>query len=107
VLLVGLPIELQQKLTLHLQLHLRVLLEDLGVTLTQQLGDPFVGNAASRKPGGIRRTQIVNPKIRNAGAAQRCVPGPLERLLMGNRICAARKESRPGARQLNLVLECL
>src|ERR1035438_7112341 len=35
VLLVGLPIELQQGLPLHLQLHLRILLEDLGVTLTK------------------------------------------------------------------------
>ena len=36
-----LPVGLQQCLSLHLQFHLRVLLEDVGVTLAQQLGDPF------------------------------------------------------------------
>ena len=41
--LVGSTIELFQGFALHLQLHLRILLEDLRVALTKHLGNPFVG----------------------------------------------------------------
>ena len=40
--LVGRAIELLQRLALHLQLHLRVLLEDLGVALTKELCHPLL-----------------------------------------------------------------
>ena len=44
---VGLAIEFLQSFSLHLQLHLRVLLEDLRITLAKHLGDPFVSYATS------------------------------------------------------------
>src|SRR5712692_5555330 len=59
--LVGLPVNLFQSLALHLQLHLRVLLEDLRVALPKHLCHPLVGHAARAQPGSVRRTKIVNP----------------------------------------------
>jgi len=53
-------------LALHLQLHLRVLLENLRVSLPQQLCDPLVGNAAGTEPRRVGGTQVVDAEIRNA-----------------------------------------
>ena len=39
--------------TLHLKLHLRVLLEDLRVALAEQLRDPFVRNATGAEPRSV------------------------------------------------------
>jgi hypothetical protein len=62
------PVEFLQGFALHLQLHLRVLLEDLRVSLAKHLCDPLVGYAARAEPSGVGRAQIVNAKIRNLGA---------------------------------------
>ena len=43
--LVGLPVQLLQRLAFHLQFHLRVLLEHLRVALPEQLRDPLVRHA--------------------------------------------------------------
>jgi hypothetical protein len=40
---VGLAVDFLQSLALHLQFHLRILLEDLRVTLAKHLGYPLVG----------------------------------------------------------------
>jgi AraC-like DNA-binding protein len=61
--LVGLAVDLLEGLALHLQLHLRVLLKDLGVALPKHLGDPLVRHTSRAEPGGVRRAQVVNPKI--------------------------------------------
>jgi hypothetical protein len=49
--LVGVPVDLFQRLALHLKFHLRILLEDLRVALPKQLGHPLIGYAASAEPG--------------------------------------------------------
>src|SRR5581483_9305934 len=49
LLFVGLPIDLEQCLALHLQLHLRVLLKYLGVALPQQLRHPLVRDPTRRQ----------------------------------------------------------
>ncbi len=51
--LVGQAIHLLQSFSFHLQLHLRILFEDLGITLPQKLRDPFVCDAASAEPSCI------------------------------------------------------
>jgi hypothetical protein len=61
-----------QRLALHLQLPLRVLLEDLGVTLTEELRHPLVGHAAGAEARRVRRAQIVDAKVR---AEERSMPG--------------------------------
>jgi hypothetical protein len=52
-LLVGLAIQLQKRLSLHSQLHLRVALENLRITLPEQLGHPLVcahSSGAHKRP---------------------------------------------------------
>jgi hypothetical protein len=66
--LVGLLVDLLEGLALHLKLHLRVLLEDLGVALPQPLRDPFIGNAAGTEPRRLGGTQIVDAEIGYLGA---------------------------------------
>ena len=62
---VLLPVELCQRFTFYLQLHLRVFLEDLRVPLPEQLRDPLVRNAAGTEPSGVSRAEIVDAKISN------------------------------------------
>jgi len=79
--LVGLPVDLFESLALHLKLHLRVFLEDLGVALPKHLSHPLVRDAAGAEPRSICRTEIINPKIRNLRTPQGLVPNRLERCL--------------------------
>jgi hypothetical protein len=44
--LVRQAIHLLQGFSLHLQLHLRILFEDLGIALPQELSDPFICDTA-------------------------------------------------------------
>ncbi len=44
---VGSTVELFQGFALHLQLHLRMLLEDLRVALTKHLSHPLIGNTSA------------------------------------------------------------
>lgn len=57
-------VELLQSFALHLQFHLRILLEDLRVSLTKHLGHPLVGYAAGTEPRGVGRAEVVKAKIR-------------------------------------------
>jgi hypothetical protein len=45
--LVGLAVEFVQGFSSHLQLHLRILLEDLRITPAKHLCDPLIGYAPS------------------------------------------------------------
>jgi hypothetical protein len=47
---VGSTIELYQCFALHLQLHLRILLEDLPVAPAEHLGHPFIAYASGTQP---------------------------------------------------------
>ena len=75
-------IDLFEGLAFHLQLHLRVLLKYLRIALAKHLGHPLVRDAAGAEPGGVRRAEVVNPKIRNFCALQGLVPDGLERRLV-------------------------
>ena len=90
----AVPVELLQGLALHLQLHLRVLLEHLRIALAKQLGDPLVRHAAGAQPRGVGRAQVVDPKIRNLCSPQRRRPRRLERRLVSGRILVAGKQER-------------
>jgi hypothetical protein len=57
--------ELLQSFALHLQFHLRILLEDSLVSLTKHLCYPLVGHTTGTEPRGIGRAEVVNAKIRN------------------------------------------
>jgi hypothetical protein len=75
-----------QCLAFHLQLHLRVFLENLRIALPEQLRDPLVTNAAGAEPGGVCRSEIVDAKISNLRPAKRRMPNGLERFLKAVRI---------------------
>jgi hypothetical protein len=47
---VCLVVQLLQRLTLHLEFHLRILLEHHRIALAKKLSDPFVGYAAGAEP---------------------------------------------------------
>ena len=71
-----LAVHLLQRFSLHLEFHLRVLLEHLGVPLTKKLRDPFIRHAAGTKPGSVARTKIIQPKVLNTSSPQSRFPGP-------------------------------
>jgi len=50
---------------LHLQFHLEILLEDVGVILAKHPNYPFVGNSSGIQYCGIRGAKVVNPKVGN------------------------------------------
>jgi hypothetical protein len=50
--------------------------------LTKHLGHPLVRNAAGAEPGGVPRTEVVNPKIGKLRTFQGLVPDGLERFLV-------------------------
>ena len=56
-------VKLHQNVALHLQLHLRVLLEDLRVTLAQHLRHPFVRYSSCTQPGGISGSKVVDSEV--------------------------------------------
>jgi len=91
VLFVHLPIQLEQSVALHLQLHLRILHKNLGVSLRQQLRDPFVRNAAGTQSRRVGGSQIVDTEIRNTSPPQSGVPDRLQSFLVPTRILITRK----------------
>jgi hypothetical protein len=62
--LVGLTIELIQTFAFHLQLHLRILLEDLRIALTKHLGNPLIGDSSGTEPCGICGAEVVKSESR-------------------------------------------
>ena len=84
--LIRTAVELLQSLALHLQFHLRVLFEDLRVSLAKHLCDPLVRYPSGTEPGGIGRAQIVNPEVRHLGTPQSGMPGGFQSSLMSARL---------------------
>src|SRR5258708_33043939 len=75
----------------HPQLHLRIFLEDLCVSLTKHLSHPFVRDSSRTQPRGIRGPEVVEPEVRNPGSAKSSAPNPLETGLVSVRVPIARK----------------
>src|SRR5216684_7504346 len=64
--LVGLTVHFFQGLSLHLQFHLRILFEDLGVALSKELCNPRVGDTACAESSCIGGAQVIDPKVGNS-----------------------------------------
>src|SRR5580693_2538290 len=92
--LIRTAVELLQSLALHLQFHLRILLEDLRVSLAKHLGYPLVRYPSGTEPGGIGRAEVVKAKILHLRTPQRRLPGSLQRPLISARVVIARKQIR-------------
>src|SRR6202007_209692 len=101
---VGSTVKLFQSLALHLQLHLRILLEDLRVALAEHLSHPLIGYASGTQPCRISGTEIVNAKVGDLCPSQSLLPNSLERRLVSARIPIARKQKRPLTRNCHLTL---
>ena len=71
---VRLTVNFLLRFSLHLQLHLRIPLEDLRVALAKQLRHPLVRHAARPQAGCIGGPQIVDPEVGDLGAAKRLGP---------------------------------
>src|SRR6266851_2936847 len=84
-------VELLQGFALHLQLHLRILLEDLRVSLAKHLSHPLIGYPAGAQPRGIRGSKVVDPEVGNLGPSKGLVPNRLERGLVSAAIPVARE----------------
>jgi hypothetical protein len=74
-------IEIPQSLALHLQFHLRILLEDLRVSLAKHLGYALVRYPSGAQPRGLGRVEVVKamPHLRTP---QRRLPCSLQRPLI-------------------------
>src|SRR5579864_1600079 len=92
--LIGTAVKFLQGFALHLQFHLRILLEDLRVALTKHLCDPLVRYPSGTEPCGIGRAQIVNAKVWYLGAPQGGFPGCFQSPLISARVLIARKQIR-------------
>src|SRR5271166_16323 len=92
--LIGTAVELLQSLALHLQFHLRILLEDLRVSLAKHLCYPLVRYPSGTEPRGIGRAEIVDAEVRHLGAPQGGMPGAFQSSLMSARVLIARKQIR-------------
>jgi hypothetical protein len=60
---VGSTVEFYQCFALPLQLHLRILLEDLRVALMEHLSHPLIGDPSGTQPCGISGSEIIDPKV--------------------------------------------
>ena len=92
--LVGAAVEFLQSFALHLQLHLRILFEDLRVSLAKHLCYPLVRYASGAEPGGLGRAKIVDAEVRHLGTPQGGMPGGFQSSLMSARVLIARKQIR-------------
>jgi hypothetical protein len=63
---------------LHLQFHLRILFEDLRVSLAKPLCEPLVGCASGTQSRGIRGSKVVDSEVGNLGPPKSLVPDRLE-----------------------------
>ncbi len=96
-------IQLGQRFALHLQLHLRVFLEYLGISLAEHLRDPLVRNTSGTEPGCVGRSEIIEPEVPHPSPLKRCLPGLLEILLMFTGISGTWKH--PRASEFQLVIK--
>src|ERR1700738_3768569 len=90
--LIGTAVKFLQSFALHLQLHLRILFEDLRVSLAKHLCYPLVRYASGAEPGGLGRAKIVDAEVRHLGTPQGGMPGGFQSSLMSARVLIARKQ---------------
>src|SRR5208282_1760231 len=90
----GPAVELLQSFALHLQFHLRILLENVRISLTKHLSHPFIGYASGTQPRGISGTKVVDSEVGNLGPPKSLVPNRLESGLVPALIQIARKQER-------------
>jgi len=74
----GPAVELLQSFALHLQFHLRILFEDLRVSLAKHLSHPFIGYTSGTQPRGISGSKVVDSEVGNLGPPKSLVPNRLE-----------------------------
>src|SRR5207249_6936914 len=103
--LVGLTVHFLQGLSLHLQFHLRILFEDLGVALSKELCNPLVGDTACTEPRRIGGAQVIDPEVGNSCAFQCLPPCSLEILMVTGRIFVSWEQEGPDPRDQHLALE--
>src|SRR6266436_4976129 len=103
--LIGLAVHFVQSLSLHLQFHLRILLEDLGVALSKELCNPLVGDTACTEPRRIGGAQVIDPEVGNSCAFQCLPPCGLEILMVTGRIFVAWEQEGPDPRDQHVALE--
>ncbi|MDQ1408627.1 MAG: hypothetical protein QOJ41_362 [Acidobacteriaceae bacterium] len=65
---VGEAVHLLQGFSFHLQFHLRILFEDFGIALSEELGNPLVGDTACAEASCIGRSQMIDPEVWNSCA---------------------------------------
>jgi hypothetical protein len=88
----GAAVKLLQSVALHLQLHLRVLLEDLRVTLAQHLSHPFVRYSSCTQPSGIGGSKVVDSEVGDLCPPKRFGPNLLEGGLVSPLVPVTRKQ---------------
>jgi hypothetical protein len=76
--LIRMAVELLQSLALHPLFHLRILLEDLRVSLAKHSGYPLVRYPSGAEPCAIGRAEVVKAKIPHLRPPQRRLPGSLQ-----------------------------
>jgi RHS repeat-associated protein len=74
----GPAVELLQSFALHLQFHLRILFEDLRVSLAKHLSHPFIAYASGTQPRGISGSRVVDSEVGNLSPPKSLVPNRLE-----------------------------
>src|ERR1035438_10390656 len=99
----GLAVELGQRLALHLEFHVRVFLEHLGIRLPEKLRHPLVGHAARTQPCGEGGAEVVEPEVGDTRLPERTLPGLVEVRLMLGRLLDAGKQPGPWAGNLDLA----
>ena len=101
--LIRLPGQLLQRLPFHLQLHLRILLEHLGVSLPEQLSHPLVRHTAGAQARGVRGTEVVDAVVWRLRSPQSGMPHCLQSLLVSARVLIARKQPRTRSCESQLI----
>ena len=56
-------VQFGKRLSLHLQLHLRVFFEHLRIALPEQLRDPLVRHTPRTEPGSVRGAEIIDAEV--------------------------------------------
>ena len=105
--LIGLAVHFLQALSLQLQFHLQILLEDLCVALSKELRNPLVGDTSCTEPRRIGEAQLIDPEVGNSCAFQCLPPCSLEILMDRTDFChlGTRRARSPRSTSGNLSPE--
>src|SRR5437868_4279695 len=101
--LIRLPVQLLQRLPFHLQLHLGILLEHLGVSLPEQLSHPLVRHTAGAQARRVRGTEVVDAEVWHLRSPQSGMPHRLQSHLVSARVFVTRKQPRTLSRESQLI----